>query len=109
MKKKNNNWFFRILLVLFLVFISLNIAYESGYYETKAHNKAIMTKEAIEQFELDIANNKTIDLQEYLKKDDIDYSNKVTRLGNKIANSLSKFMTKEVSNIFDVLKNLFWN
>ena len=32
---KKGKYFFRILFVFLLVFVALNIAYESGYYETK--------------------------------------------------------------------------
>lgn len=65
MKKQKPNWFFRILSILFLIFISLTIALESGYYESKTAKKAMMTQESIKQFEEDIKNNKPIDLKKY--------------------------------------------
>ena len=42
MKKKKPNLFFKILAILFLIYVAITIAYESGYYETKASNKAII-------------------------------------------------------------------
>ena len=43
-KNKNSKYFFRILFCFLVVFASLLIAYESGYYETKMTNKVIMRK-----------------------------------------------------------------
>ena len=46
MKKKDKpNWFFRTLTLLFLIFISLFAALESGYYESKIAKKTAMTEE----------------------------------------------------------------
>ena len=40
MKKKDKpNWFFRILGILFLIYISLNIAMSARYYEAKLNEK----------------------------------------------------------------------
>lgn len=105
---KKGKYFFRVLFALFIVFISLNIAYESGYYESKARNRTTLTREAMEQFENDVLNGKMVDVKDYLVKEDKDYSNAVTKLGNKVTNGLSEFMIKGISGIFDVLKGLFW-
>ncbi len=107
--KKKPNFLFKVLALLFLIFIALIMAYESGYYETKASNKAILTKEAMEQFEQDLEKGEVVDIKDYLKEEDVDYSNKVTKIGNKLANSLSDIMTKGISQFFDTLKHLFWN
>lgn len=108
MKKKKSRYFFKVLFWLFVVFVALLIAYESGYYETKAHNKAVLTNEAIKEFESDVKNGKVVDLDKYLKDERKDYSNGVTKVGNKISNSISEVMTKGISGIFNVLKGLFW-
>ena len=49
-KKKSGSWFFKVLLVLFLLYISLTIAIEAGYYEAKLSEKTTITEEAMEQF-----------------------------------------------------------
>lgn len=105
---KSSRYFFRTLFFLFIIFVALLIAYESGYYETKMSNKAIMTKEAMEQFEKDVANNEAVDLKDYLIDDKKDYSNTVTKIGNKITNSLSAIFTKGLTGVFNTLKGLFW-
>lgn len=107
-KKKKSRYFFRSLFVLFIIFIALIIAYESGYYETKAKNRAVLTKEAMEQFEEDVKNGAVVDLNDYLEEEYTDYSNGVTKIGNKISNGVSEVMTKGISGVFDVLKGLFW-
>ena len=92
----------------FLVFVALLIAYESGYYETKMSNRAVLTKEAMEKFESDVENGEAVDINDYLKSENVDYSNGVTKFGNKITNGISDVMTKGLSGLFDALKGLFW-
>ncbi len=107
-KSKKSKYFFSILFCFFFMFVSLLIAYESGYYETKMSNRAILTKEAMEQFESDVENGEVVDIKDYLKDDTIDYSNSITKMGNKIASGISEVMTKGVSGLLDALKGLFW-
>lgn len=108
-KNKKTKYFFRTLYFLLFVFIALMIAYESGYYETKSHNRAVLTKEAMERFESDLEQGQIVDVKDYLKEEKPNYSNGVTKLGNKISGGISDFMTKGLSGIFDVLKGWFWN
>lgn len=107
-KSKKSKYFFRILFCFFLVYVALLIAYESGYYETRMGNKAVLTKEAMEQFEVDVENGEVVDIKDYLKSDSVDYSNGVTKFGNKITNGISEVMTKGLTGLFDALKGLFW-
>lgn len=107
-KNKKSKYFFRILFCFFLVFIALIIAYESGYYETRMGNKAVLTKEAMEQFETDVQNGEVVDIKDYLEDDSVDYSTGITKIGNKITNGISEVMTKGLTGLFDALKGLFW-
>ena len=107
-KSKKSKYFFRILFAFFLVFTALLIAYESGYYETRMGNKAVLTKEAMEKFESDVQNGEVVDIKDYLEDDSVDYSNSVTRIGNKITNGISEVMTKGLTGLFDAIKGLFW-
>lgn len=108
MKKSKSRYFFRVLFVFFLVYVALLIAYESGYYETKVGTRATLTKEAMEQFEADLENGEMVDVKNYLVEEHKDYSNGITKVGNKISNSISDVMTKGLSGLFDALKGLFW-
>jgi len=107
-KNRKTKYFFRTLYILFFIFVALVIAYESGYYETKAHNRAVLTKSAMEQFEHDLEQGELVDIKDYLKEEKVDYSNGVTKLGNKISKGISDVMTKGLTGLFDALKGLFW-
>lgn len=107
-KNKKTKYFFRILSILFFIYVALIIAFESGYYETKNHNRTVLTKSAMEEFETDLEQGKVMDIKDYLKEEKVDYSNKVTKIGNKVSNSINSFMTKGLSSIFNTLKGLFW-
>ena len=107
-KNKKSKYFYRILFCFFLVFVALLIAYESGYYETRMGNKAVLTKEAMEKFEEDVANGEVVDIKDYLEDDSVDYSTGVTKIGNKITSGISEVMTKGLTGLFDALKGLFW-
>ena len=108
MKKKKSNLFIKILSLLFIVYVALLIAFESGYYDTKVENKAILTKEAMERFEEDIEKGEMVDVKDYLKEEKVDYSNTVTKIGNKASKCLEEVMTKGLSGLIDTLKGLFW-
>jgi hypothetical protein len=108
MKKSKSRYFFRILFIFFVVYVALLIAYESGYYETKIGNKATLTKEAMEQFETDLENGEIVDVKNYITTEEKDYSNSITKVGNKLSNGISDIMTKGISGLFDTLKGLFW-
>lgn len=107
-KNKKSKYFFRILFCFFLVFVALLIAYESGYYETRMSNRAVLTKEAMDKFEEDVKNGEAVDVNDYLKSESVDYSNGITKIGNKISNGISEIMTNGLSGLFNALKGLFW-
>ncbi len=106
MKKKNKNYFFKTLSLLFLLFISLYIAIESGYYEAKLSKKTTMTEESIKKFEEDIKNGNPIDLESYIYNEAEDYSNNTTNMAIFIGENIEKFMTNGINEIFDFLKSL---
>ena len=68
------NWIFKVLLGLFVIYISLTIAIETGYYEAKLNKKTVITQEGIKQFEqdkviLEESEVKTINYQFYNSAD----------------------------------------
>ncbi len=107
MKKKKTNLFFKILGLLFFVYISLYIALESGYYETKVTKKTSMTEESIKKFEQDIKEGKPIDLESYTYNEVKDYSNNTTDMAVYIGKKVEKFMSTGITDIFDIIKTLF--
>ncbi len=105
--KKKPNWFIKILLVLFLIYISLTIAMETGYYEAKLSERTIITEEGMKKFENDVNNGLDVDILDYTENLHEDYSNQTTKAGVKISSAIEKFMTKGISNLIEVLKTLF--
>lgn len=105
-KKEKPNWFFRTLSILFLIFISLYIALESGYYESKIAKKTAMTEESIKQFEQDIKENKPIDLNDYNYEEHKDYRNNTTDAAIYIGEKVEKFMSSGINDLFSILKSL---
>ena len=107
MEKKRKSYFWLILSVLFLIFISYYIAYKSGYYEANVSRKTIITEEKKEEFEKDVKEGKEIDLKDYITSDYVDYSSSMSKIGNKLSSSIDSFMENGLSNIFEFLGKLF--
>lgn len=106
--KKKNNWFKNILIILFIIFMSLFIASESGFYEAKLSNKVALTNDALKQFESDVLNGEEVDLNTYIDNEVHDYSNAFTKSGDKFSEVVIKVVTDGISGIWDTLKVLFF-
>lgn len=107
-KKKPSRHFFRILGVLFFIFIVLYISIECGYYETKLSKKSTLTNQNIAKFEEDVKNGKVVDIDSYTIEENVDYSNNVTKVGTAISESVNTVMTEGLGTAIDLLKKLFW-
>ena len=106
--KKKKNWLLRLLFVLFIAFLGLYIASISGYYESQVSNKVALTDKAIEEFERDVLEGKTVDINTYITEENKDYSNKFTDAGDKFSESLQKLLTDGIGGIWDAIKVLFF-
>jgi hypothetical protein len=106
-KKEKMHPFFKILIVLFLIFIAFYIALQSGYYPTRVQKRAMLTKNNIDKFNDDVKNNKELTPGSYIE-DDIDYSNFVTKAGNSLTYSLGKVLVEGSEGIKKTIKILFW-
>ena len=95
-----------IIIVTLIIFVSAYIISESGYYEYTMQQKTIITNEKIKEFEEDIKNNESIDLKEYLDKEQNDYSNKITTLVYNISDNSNKLARKAIKYLFKKLGSL---
>ena len=59
------------------------------------------------EFEDLVKNGEEIDLESFLKKDDTDYSNKVSRFGEKFTLELQDVIKDTIDIIGDIFKSLF--
>ena len=106
MKKKKNNWFFRILTVLFIIYLALFISLHTGYYEKTVRDRTLMTEEKIKEFEKDVANNIAVDIKDYLPPQE-DYSNFFTKSASTISKTLGNVLDNNAQNFWDFIKSLF--
>ncbi len=110
MKPKNPyRHFWRIIIILAIIYCGLLIALESGYYQTKMQQKAIFTTEQIKKFEQDVAEGKKLDLEQYLPVKTNTYQNNIAQFGLSISNNVEKFMAVGINDLFGVLGKLFSN
>ena len=87
-----------ILIFLFSYFIEY-----SGYYEYNLHNKKNLTEEDIKRFESDVKEGKEIDLNSYLSKETIDYSNSLTRTTSNANIRLNDYLKKIIKSGFNLI------
>jgi len=88
--KNKTNPFFKILLVLFIMFLCLYSISENGYIEGINKNKTLYTEEQINNFESDVESGEYINSNNYTKIKDIDYSNKVSDFGEKVSDAIKE-------------------
>ena len=88
--------------------MGLYISSISGFYEAKLSNKVALTDEAIKEFENDVIEGKTIDVNTYITNKNVDYSNKFTESGEKLSEDVTKIITEGFSGAWDAIKVLFF-
>ena len=108
MKKKDNNYLLKFLLISFLFFLIIYFSNETGYYEYKIYTKTKLTEESIQNFEEDIKNNKDVSTKNYIKTNEINYSNKLSQTGSKIVESIEKLMHYLIKKSLEILGDIFY-
>ncbi len=101
--------FIIFLLILFIIFLIVYLTKESGYYQYKAHNKAILTEENIKRFEKDVEEGKNVTINDYVVSDYVDYSNSITDLGYNIGKFTENIMNKGIKKTLKILSALFFD
>ena len=105
-KKEKMHPFFKLLIVLFIVFIAFYIALESGYYPSKVRKDTILTNSEINKFEKEVKNGSEISINGY-KESPINYSNFITKTGNSLTYSIGKILVEGSKGVKGVFKYLF--
>jgi len=106
-EKRKMHPFFKILIIFFIIFIGFYIALESGYYPTRIKEKTLITNKNITEFEKDLREGKEVKVTGYIEEDE-DYSNFITKTGNKLTYSLGKIIFKTIDGFNSTIKVLFW-
>ncbi len=102
-QKKRLNLFLKMMMILFIMFLCLYSVSSNGYLRKINQNKTLYTEEMIKKFEQDVKDGNYVDIDEYLKDDAIDYSNNISKLGEKVSTGISKGAVK----IIEILNSLF--
>lgn len=103
--KKKKNIFLRIIFTLFIIYFSLYIMDNLGYYNVASKNK-ILTEEKIKEFETDVKNGTSIDIKKYVE-DNNNYNNTYSNFGYNLSTGIDTFLNKGLKKVGKVLKKLF--
>jgi hypothetical protein len=103
---KHKKVFKLFIYLILMLFLFSYIIEKSGYYEYNLQDKKNLTEEEIKQFESDVKNGKDIDINDYLKSNKVDYSNKLTKTASTVSLNLNKYLKKTLNNTFDILGKL---
>lgn len=106
-KKKINKNIKNIFYLLVIIFMSLYIAGQTGYYERKNNYKTQLTKEAIIKFEKDISEGKEVDIKDYISTNNNKFNNKYSNLGMTLSNSVDYIFNHGLDWILKIIKTLF--
>ena len=104
--KKKTNWFKIIMVTFFIAYISLFILNLTGYYDGSIRRKVEFTREQIAQFEQDVENGKSVDLNDYLEDQNKNYTNNASKLGYAISSNVDKFLNSGLKEILSILGKL---
>lgn len=108
MNKKKTNWVMLFLKISLICFAIVLILMENGYYENKKAKEVSLTEENIRKFENDVKANKIIDISNYKLEEEKDYSNGISKFGQKFTDSVGKVIIEGAGGLVDALKSLFW-
>ena len=103
---KKHNFFKKIFILVFLLYLALFMASKTGYYEKSIKDKTYLTNNKIKEFEKDVSEGKNVDAKSYLPKN-VDYSNIFTKSANNISNKIGLVVNYKFKNVWDFIKTLF--
>ncbi len=106
-KTKKKNWPLKILGLLFVLYLSLTIAMEAGYYEAILQKKSWITNDAMAKFEQDVKEGKEVDINDYITDVHKDFSNGATKAGVAFSSAVEEVMSNGITEMVNIFKKLF--
>ncbi len=94
------------LMICFISFLALYMSQRTGYVEYENSKQVALTEKQIKKFEADVAAGKKIDMEQYLKTNEKNYQNVISRLGLKISKTAGGSVKTIVESGFKVLSKL---
>lgn len=95
-----------IALFICLIFMCSYVVSKSGYYEYSMQSKKNLTDIEIKQFESDIKEGKYVDITDYLKKKQTDYTSPLTRITIKISRNINNYLKEGLESMFNIVGKL---
>ncbi len=95
-----------ITIILFATFITLYISQSTGYVEYENRKKVALTEKQIKSFEKDVANGKQVDIKKYLKTNEKNYQNTLSKTGLKISEITESGVRKAIESSFKILSKV---
>lgn len=106
-KVKGAKEFKAIFFLLVFIFAFLYFADVTGYYDKNISKSSVLTKEAILEFEKDVADGKAVDIKDYVKGNTKDYTNTYSDLGYKVSSTIDAILNDGVGYLVKILEALF--
>ncbi len=75
----------------------------AGYNEYSQNRKKMLTEEQITAFEKDVENGKDVTLEQYIKSQDKQYNNAVSKAGLTVSYGIEKAFNESMNAIFKML------
>ena len=79
------DWVRMIGMTLLFLFLGLYLASRNGYIDYQARNQMILTQEQIKKFEEDVKNQRPIDIDNYIVREEDLYDNQLSKTSLKIS------------------------
>ena len=92
------------LIILIILFLGLFFSYRNGYYINKNSEKAILTEEAIREYENDLKKGIDVTKKDYLTTKE-SYDNNYTRFSLKLSKKIEKAFNIVIKYLFNKMGN----
>lgn len=96
-----------ILLILFCIYLIVEVSYSNGYLEYENYQKQIITEEAMKRFEEDVNNGKDISINDYISVNNKDYSSRTSRISASIGKKIENFIDGGFKDILKTISKFF--
>ena len=94
-----------ILFTVLFLFLGLYVASQNGYIDYQARDQMVLTEEQIKKFEDDVKNNRPIDIENYVQRQEELYDNQISRMSLNLSNTIGKAVQKFLNFIFDRMEH----
>lgn len=100
------DWVRIIGMTLLFLFLGLYVASRNGYVDYQARNQMILTEEQIKKFEDDVKNQRPIDIENYVIREEELYDNQLSRNSLKLSNTIGRTVQNILNFVFGKLEGL---